>query len=193
MQPDKLKNLDRLLAQTEHYTNYSMRSIGRLPPTLFSIGLDGALMFMPDSPTDESAKHDFATNARLMCIAHAAMSVVMALEAWVKFAKPDEKFDEAEPPSEAIDRREFVILMGELRSGQKPKFLPIIRSDNGKFFALGESQVPDIAEIKGRFAQILPTKVPEDGLRQFAKPMLKVKGVSRATSAATQHLPRTRG
>jgi hypothetical protein len=48
-------------------------------------------------------------------------------------------------------------------------------------------------EMKGRFAQILHTKVPEDGLRQFAKPMLKVKGVSRATSAATQHLPRTRG
>jgi hypothetical protein len=40
-------------------------------------------MFMPDSLTDESAKDDFATNARLMCIAHAAMSVVMALEAWV--------------------------------------------------------------------------------------------------------------
>jgi len=83
VQPDKLKNLDHLLAQAEHYTNYSMRSIGRLPPTLFLIGLDGALMFMPDSLTDESAKDDFATNARLMCIAHAAMSVVMALEAWV--------------------------------------------------------------------------------------------------------------
>jgi len=175
VQPDKLKNLDDLLAQAEHYTNYSMRNIGQLPPTPFLIGLDGALKFMPDSLTDESAKDDFATKARLMCIAHAATSVVMALEAWVKFAKPDEKFDEAEPPSEAIDRREFVIFMGELRSGQKQEFLPIIRSDNGKFFGLGESQVPDMDEMKGRFAQILPTKVPEDGLRQFAKAMLKVK------------------
>jgi hypothetical protein len=36
--PSQLKSLDDLLAQAEHYANYSMRNIGRLPPTLFLIG-----------------------------------------------------------------------------------------------------------------------------------------------------------
>jgi hypothetical protein len=178
VQPEpNLETLDDLLAQAEHYANFSMRNMGRLPPTLFLIGPDGPLMFVPESLADDSAKDDFATNARLMCIAHAATSVVMALEAWAKFAKPGEKLDETEPPSEAIDRREFVVLMGESHSGQKQKFLPIIRSGNGKFFGFGESEVPTMDKMKGRFAQLLPTNVPDAAMRDLAKVMLKVKGI----------------
>jgi hypothetical protein len=146
-------------------------------------------MFMPESLEDGAAKDAFATNARLMCIAHAATSVVMAIEAWAKFAKPDEKFDETEPPSEAFDRREFVILMGESHSGQKQKFLPIIRSGNGKFFGFNESEVPIMDEMKGRFAQLLPTKVPDVAIRDVAKAMLKVKGVKPGTTAAYPFCP----
>jgi hypothetical protein len=127
-----------------------------------------------------------------MCIAHAATSVVMALEAWVKYAKAGEKFDETEAPSEAFDRQEVVVLLGESRTGQKQKFLPIIRSDNGKFFGFGESEVPDMDEMKGRFAQLLPTKVPDEGIREVAKVMLKVKGVTQARGGAGSRLPRSR-
>ncbi len=190
--PNKLESLDDVLAQAEHYANHSMRNIGRLPPTLFLIGSDGPLMFMPDSLADESEKDDFATIARLMCIAHAATVCVMALEAWVKFAKPGEKFDETERPSEAFDRREFVVLMGESSTAQKQKFLPIIRSDNEKFFGFGESEVPGMDQMTGRFAHLLPTKVPDEGIRQVAKAMLKVKGVGRVKTGATSRLPRSR-
>ena len=190
--PRQLKTLDDLLAQAEHYANYSMRNMGRVPPTLFLIGADGPLMFMPESLADDSAKDDFATTARLMCIAHAASACVMTLEAWAKFAKPGEKFDMTEAPSEAFDRREVMVLMGESHDGQKQKFLPIIRSDNGKFFGFGESELPDMDEMKGRFAQILPTKVPDDGLRQVAKAMLKVKGVKFAQPGKAPRLPRGR-
>ena len=69
MQPNRLENLDDLLAQAEHYANYSMRNIGHLPPTLFLIGSKGLVTFMPESLADEGEKDDFATTARLMCIA----------------------------------------------------------------------------------------------------------------------------
>jgi len=61
----KPESLDELIAKAEHYANYSMRNVGRLPPTLFLIGPDGPLMFMPESLADENAKDDFANNARL--------------------------------------------------------------------------------------------------------------------------------
>ncbi len=192
VQPSKLETLDDLLAQAEHYANYSMRNMGRMPPTLFLIGADGPLMLMPESLPDDGAKDDFATNARLMCIAHAATSVVMALEAWAKFATPGEKFDETEAPSEALDRREMIVLMGESHSGQKQKFLPIIRSGNGKFFGFGESEAPTMDEMKGRFAQLLPTKVPDAAMRDLALTMLKVKGVGSATPGAIPRLHRNR-
>jgi len=190
--PKKLETLDGLLAQAEHYANYSMRNLGRLPATLFIIGPDGPLMLMPESLADERAKDDFATNARLMCIAHAATACVMALEAWAKFATPGEKFDLTEPPSEAIDRREFVVLMGESHGGNKQKFLPIIRSGNGKFFGFGESEDPGADEMKGRFAQILPSKIPDAALCELAKVMLKLKGVTHTTPGASARRPRPR-
>lgn len=190
--PRKLKTLDDLLAQAEHYANYSMRNMGRVPPTLFLIGADGLVLFMPENMADDRAKDDFAATARLMCIAHAASTCVMTLEAWAKFAKPGEKFDMTEAPSEAFDRREVVVLMGESREGQKQKILPIIRSDNGKFFGFGDSELPEMDEMKGRFAQLLPTKVPDDGLRQVAKAMLKVKGVKFAQPGNAPRLPRGR-
>lgn len=96
----------------------------------------------------------------------------MALEAWMKTATPGEKLDMTEPPSEAFDRQEVIVLMGESRDGRKQKFLPIIRSDNGKFFNLGETTVPGMDKMEGRFAQILSPKIPDAQLREVAKVML---------------------
>jgi len=190
-QPTKLETLDDLLAQAEHYAEFCMRNSGKMAPTLFLIGADGPLMFVPASLADANEKDDFATTARLMCIAHAATATVMTMEAWMKSATPGEKLDMTEPPSEAFDRQEVIVLMGESRDGQKQKFLPIIRSGNGKFFNLGETTVPSLDKIEGRFAQILPPKVADDQMRLLAKTMLKVKGVNVAKTGTTVRLPRS--
>ena len=58
------ETLDDLLAQAGHYANFCMRNTGRMPPTLFIIGADGPLRFTPESLADDSAKDDFANNAR---------------------------------------------------------------------------------------------------------------------------------
>ena len=80
----------------------------------------------------------------------------------------------------------------ESDAGHKQRFLPIIRSDNGKFFGFGESEVPGADEMKGRFAQLLPTIIPDAAMRDLAKVMLKVKGVGRAMPGAAGRLPRFR-
>jgi hypothetical protein len=192
VQPNKLENLDDLLAQAEHYANFCMRNSGRLPPTVLLLGPEGLLMFMPESIADEEAKDDFATNARLMCIAYAATHIVLALEAWVKYAKPGEKLDETERPSEAFDRQEVVILMGESKEGPKQKFLPIIRSGNGNFFGFGEAEPSSLDQMKGRFAGLLPTKTLDAASRELAKTLLKGKAVGHGVFGATAPLSRPR-
>jgi hypothetical protein len=79
--PRQLRTLDDLLAQAEHYANYSIRNMGRVPPTLLLIGADGPVLFIPESMTDDRAKDDFATTARLI----KAMLKVKG----VKFAQPE--------------------------------------------------------------------------------------------------------
>jgi len=192
VQPNKLETLDDLMAQAEHYAGFCMRNSGKMSPTLFMIGADGPLMFVPTSLVNADEKDAFANTARLVCIAHAAKVSVMALEAWMKTATPGEKMDMTEPPSEAFDRQEVIVLMGESHDGQKQKFLPIIRHGNGKFFNLGETTVPGMDKMEGRFAQILPPKVADDQMRLLAKTMLKVKGVNVAKPGANIRLPRSR-
>ena len=186
--PHQLETLDDLLAQAEHYAGFCMRNSGKMSPTLFLIGADGPLMFVPASLADANEKDDFATTARLVCIAHGATVIVMALESWMKTAAPGEKMDMTEAPSEAFDRQEVIVLMGESHGGQKQKFLPIIRSGNGKFFGLGETTVPGMDKMTGRFAQILPPKLADDQMRLLAKTMLKVKGVNITKPGTTVRL-----
>jgi hypothetical protein len=122
VQPNKLETLDDLLAPAEHYAGFCMRNSGKMSPTLFLIGADGPLMFVPASLVDANEKDDFATTARLVCIAHAATVSVMALEAWMKSATPGVKMDMTEPPSEAFDRQEVIVLMtGDSKPTTRPR------------------------------------------------------------------------
>jgi hypothetical protein len=63
--PQKLQTLDNLLAQAEHYAGFCMRNSGKMSPTLFLIGADGPLMFVPASLVDADEKDAFANTARL--------------------------------------------------------------------------------------------------------------------------------
>jgi hypothetical protein len=174
--PKQLKTLDDLMAQAAHYADFCLRNSGRMPATLFLIGDDGPLMLIPESLAGEQEKDDFANTSRMVCIAHNASACVMALEAWLKTAKPGEPFDVTEPPSEALDREEVVVLMGEESTGQRQQFLNIIRSGNGKFFGLTPNAIPLADSMTGRFAHILPSKAPDEAAQMLAKTILKVRG-----------------
>lgn len=179
------KTLADLMDNARHYAEYCLRGTGNLPPTLFLICSDGKqAMFMPENLADVQAKDDFANMSKLAAIAFGATVSVMALEAWMRAAKPGEKFDMAEPPSEAFDRQEVAVLMGEsLTEEPKQQMLPIIRSGNHKFFGLGDSTVEKLHKMEGRFSQLLPAKVPDKGMRELALAMLKVKGANLAMPA----------
>ena len=119
---------------------------------------------------------------RCQAVYHApiAPACVIAFEAWSKPLKSGESFDEAESPSEAVDRQEIFALLGESRDYNEHRTFPIIRSGNGKFFGFGPPESPKVNEMKGRFAQLLATKVPDDAMRDLAKAMLKIRGLQRA-------------
>ena len=141
----------------------------------------GLLIYLPESMGDDRAKNNFANTARLICIAHDVTAVVLILESWMKMAAPGETLDPHEAPSEAINRREVVVLAGESRDKKRQKFLPIIRTDAGGFFGFGEFDLPDLNNFEGRFAQILPPQAAPATLRSQARLMLQAMGISDGT------------
>jgi hypothetical protein len=174
----QLKSFDDLLAQAEHYANWAMRQIGNVPPTMMGLSPRGPLFFVPSGLTDDRAKDNFADTARLICVAHDATAAVMILESWMKLAAPGETLDTTERPSEAIDRREVVLITGETRTSHKQKILPIIRTDVGGFFGFGEYEGLAPNSFEGRFAQILPPKRPTKEMRNQTRMVLAAIGLT---------------
>lgn len=125
--------MDKLLAQAQGYAEFAMRNIGHFPPALLAESPTGPIHFIPDSLKDERAKDNFANTARLICVGYEVTAAVLVLEAWMKMAKPGETLDMTEPPSEAFDRREVVVLTGETVQHGEQRLLPIIRTNAGGF------------------------------------------------------------
>ena len=143
-----------------------------MPPTLFIIGKSGAMMVLPGKISDEGSKDQIAEMARFACTAFSASSCVLAMEAWMKMAKPGETLDLTERPSEAFDREEVIVLSGEDRTQKRHQILRLIRSDNGNFFGLDDSTPPQM-RMEGRFSGLLPENVPDAEAQELAQTMLK--------------------
>lgn len=144
--------LDKLLTLAQGYADFAMRNIGHVPPAFLAESPTGLIHFIPDSLKDERAKDNLANTARLICVGYEVTVAVLVLEAWMKMAKPGETLDLTEPASEAFDRREVVVLTGETARHRKQMLLPIIRTDAGGFFGLGEHDGPKLDNFTSRFA-----------------------------------------
>ena len=129
MPPQRSASLDALLDCAQGYAEYAMRNIGHVPPALLAESPVGSIHFMPDSLEDERSKNTFANTARLICVGYGVTAAVLVVEAWMKVAKPGERLDPTERPSEAFDRCEIVMLMEETAEGGMQRFLRIIRTD----------------------------------------------------------------
>jgi len=172
--------LNELLARAEGYADFAMRKMGQMAPVLFAATEIGEIWFLPHSLADVRAKNDFANTCRLICSAYAATAAVLALESWLTMAKPGESLAPDTPPSEAFDRREFVVLVGETMGQKKSKFLPIIRTDAGGFFGFGEFNPSSLNHLRGRFTELLPPKAPDIVKRTLAKAVLARLGITEA-------------
>ena len=179
MTPKEPTDLDTLTAYAEGYAEFSMKNIGRVAPTMLAVSAEGLLHFIPESLADERAKNDFANIGRLICAAYGATYMVMILESWVTMAKPGQSLDMETPPSEAFDREEFVVVMGEEHGRKTQRFLPILRTDAGGFFGFGEFDALKFDGIEGRFAGMLPPETPTPETRAKAQALLAAMGVTR--------------
>jgi hypothetical protein len=138
----------------------------------------GFIHFIPHSFKDGRAKDNFANTARLICIGYEVSAAVLVIEAWIKIAKPGETLDISEPPSEAFDRREVVVVTGETFGRGEQRLLPIIRTDAGGFFGLGEHDGPKYDNFEGRFAHLLPPRRPSAESIEKARAVLAAMGIS---------------
>ena len=177
--PNEPTDLDTLAAYAEGFAEYAMKNSGRVPPTMLAVCPEGLLHFIPESLADERAKNDFANIGRLVCAAYGATCMVMILESWVTMAKPGEALDMETPPSEAFDREEFVVVMGETAGRKTQRFLPIVRTDMGGFFGFGEFDASQCDGIEGRFAGMLPPVETTPEGRMMAQALLAAMGVTR--------------
>jgi hypothetical protein len=182
--PDRAA-LEALMARAEDAAGRAMRGLGRLPPTFLATTPAGLLTFIPSSLADARAKDSFANLARLICVGYGATAAALMIEAWMRLAPPGGQLDTDTPPSEALDRREVVLLVGETFGQQTQKFLPILRTDAGDFFGFGEYDGPQGDSFQGRFAQLMPPRPPSAEDRALARRVLDAMGLTVAALGGT--------
>jgi len=105
---------------------------------------------------------------------------VLLIEAWMRLAPPGGKLDLDTPPSEALDRREVVLLIGETFGVHTQRFLPIIRTDAGGFFGFGDYDGPEGDSFQGRFAQLMPPGAAPADQQALARRLLDAMGLTEA-------------
>jgi len=156
-----------------------MANAGSVPPTLMALTPSGTMMYVPQNLSDGEAKDQFANTARLIAVGYNASAVAMILESWARFAKSSrEPLENADvPPSQSPDREEVVAVMAEARDRCIQRFLFIQRNSAGQFTGFGTSLVPELDEVKGRFAQLIPPNVPSANDSAMARSLLEVMGV----------------
>lgn len=172
--------LDPLMEEATRYAEHWMKKSGSLAPSMMAVTAQGMVLFLPSGMKDEQGKNDFANTVRLICAAHAATAVVLIVESWVKQARPGEKLDLSVPPSQSHDREEVVVLIGQGLAGNCTRLLPIVRSDNGRFWNLGDAQEMPSTTLEGRFAGLLPPKPVDEKSRQMSRLLLQAMGVKLA-------------
>ena len=163
------------MKHARHYAEHMMRGARSIPPTLFADTEDGLLMCVPSQMEDERAKNNFANTSRMIAVGYRATAVAMVLESWMTKAKPGESLDPSVPPSESPDREECVVITVENREDSQQQILLIQRDASGQFLGFGTAQ--KITEMKGRFAQMMPPKIPSEEDSKMARQLLKMMGV----------------
>ena len=178
--PKSLKSLEDLLQQAEHYSEYMMTgSSASVPPTLMALTPEGFIMHIPSKFRTDDDKELFSKTIRLMAVGYKASAVAMISESWIVTKKRrDQELDLSVPPSESPDREEVVSIMAESREARAQRFLFIQRDSLGKFTGFGTSLLPQVQEIEGRFAGLLPPREPTDEMAMAAKNLLQAMGIA---------------
>lgn len=177
--PDERAQLTTFLQWIEPQVEQVLRQAGDMNPTLHVISAQGLHLFSPGPLNEEAEKNEFAGLARLICAAHDARMVVLAMQTWVVQARSDEPLDLHTKPSESPHRKEYLYLMGEARGGiHAHVLLPILRDRRGRFSCLGSNRVELHEPAEGRFAHLLPQSTVTEEVRAFAAAMLEQQGVT---------------
>ncbi len=177
--PDTRVELAAILQWIEPQAEQVLREAGDMNPTLHVISAQGLHLFSPGPLNDKAEKNEFAGLARLICAAHDARMVVLAMQTWVVQARSDEPLDLHTKPSESPHRKEYLYLMGEASGGiHAHVLLPILRDQRGRFSCLGSNRVELHEPAEGRFSRLLPQSPVTEEVRAFAAAMLEQQGVT---------------
>ncbi len=163
---------EQLIAKAKAYAEIHLRKQGTIPPLFLAVTPNESFTLFPENVEDEKTRESFGFLARLTCAAHGAIGAMFVAEAWVSAIEPGEPPDL--PLSEAFNRKECVLIASELMAGaQRHTLLPIIRTDAGTYFGLGEPETMP-ADLGGdRSTWFLPPDQITESDRRIARALLE--------------------
>jgi hypothetical protein len=169
-----LEQLARLIA------NRALKSKGAVPPSLLIANDESVIEFVPPSLADVAGKDHLAQVARLLAIANSATAITTIFESWAYIAK--------EPGGPLTEKLEAVSIMTEAAGRTRACILQLERNKRGKFRRLRDSGIPAPDDVQGRFASLLPPRVPTEDDKRHARQLLGLMGMAPDGNVIRSHL-----
>jgi hypothetical protein len=169
--------VERLFADAECLVRRQMAENGKLHPFLLLQGCNGKFKFEPRGElSDEKSKCLYEEHARLVCLSQAAEATVFAIEGRIRFCIGNAAARNGRMSKEVVEIP-AVALVGETRTGQFQKIVPVMRADDGRLIGLGEC--PEIRQdrLDGPFSNFLSASIPDDKTRNMAFAVVEMMGI----------------
>jgi len=171
--------LRTLMADAELFCSASMQVHGDVVPTaLIRCPDESVTIFSSRNLPFEMAHDYFEELALYMCTCHNAVAAVLVNEAWCRMPKQGESVDLFRPTPGHDDRKEAIVLLGQIRGGNQAKLLPTIRAEDATFSHLGAPIAIQASSILGHGADLICNEVPDAKAQRRARLKLHFVGVS---------------
>jgi hypothetical protein len=167
------------MADAELFCSASMQVHGDVVPTaLIRCPDESVTIFSSRNLPFEMAHDYFEELALYMCTCHNAVAAVLVNEAWCRMPKQGESVDLFRPTPGHDDRKEAIVLLGQIRGGNQAKLLPTIRSEDAAFSHLGAPLAIQASSILGHGADLIASSVPDAKAQRRAQLKLHFVGIS---------------
>jgi len=175
MEDPALRVSEQLLAKCKNHAERLLHQSGLVTPAVFGLALNEEFTLVLAQMDDVRTVNEFATLARVACIANHAIGA--ALVAQIRIGKSLDDDPAQKAAAKCLARKDYVLVHIETVYGTvSQKLHRVVHTAVGAFLGQEESEVPFLDAFQGRFTKFLAPGTPSQIRRELSQIYLDMVG-----------------
>jgi hypothetical protein len=166
---------EQLLAKCKNHAERLLQQHGYVTPAIFGHALNEEFMLVLAQLEEVRMVNEFATLARVACIANNAIGA--ALVAHIRIGKSLDDDPDQKAAAKCLARKDYVLVHIETEYGTvSQKLHRVVHTAVGSFLGKEESEAPFLDAFQGRFTKFMAPGTPSQIRRELSQVYLNMVG-----------------